>query len=284
MKAMLLVLAAAIAASSHAASGNGDPRNVAAVSVVLHMTNSEYLIGERIRGEVEIKNGSATPIVVGAKDSTDFVFLELFKNDAKHSLDRYSDRKVTNPFVLKSGEAQKFEVFFDRNYLLDKEGRYLGRAVVVHDGMRYEGSFRAFSLVPGIRISGALQMFSNRPELRREFELLYWNRRRHEHLFLRATDRSDKGDRAWVTSDLGTLIRVTPPKISIRDGGEVTVLHRATQDEFIRSDFWSLPDAFEFQEHARMVDPDVAGSERVKSLYEEASGVEPVKKAWWKFW
>ena len=33
-----------------------------------------------------------------------------------------------------------------------------------------------------------------------------------------------------------------------------------------------------------MVDPDVAGSERVKSLYQESAGVEPVKKAWWKFW
>lgn len=284
MKSVLLLLAAALAVASHAAPNSGDPRNATAVSVVLRMTNPEYLIGEHVRGEVEIRNGSTSPIVVGAKDSTDFVLLELFMNDTKHSVDRISEKKVTNPFVLQSGEAQTFEVFFDRNFLFEKEGRYLGRAVVVHDGVRYEGALRAFSLVPGIRISGALQMFANRPGLRREFELLYWNRKRHEHLFLRATDRSESGSRVWVTSDLGTLIRVTPPKISIRDGGEVTVLHRATQDEFIRSDFWSLPDAFEFQEHARMLDPDVAGSERVKSLYQESSGVEPVKKAWWKFW
>ena len=284
-KAGILFAAVAIAAASHAAPTAGNPSQTAAVNVVLRMTNSEYLMGERVRAEVEIRNGSTSPIIVGARDSTDFVLLELFRNDAKHSIERFSEASVTSPFVLKSGEAQTFEVFFDRNFRFEKEGRYLGRVVVVHDGLRYEGTLRAFSLVPGIRLSGALQMFSNRPGLRREFELLYWNRRRHEHLFLRATDRSESGAvRVWVTSDLGTLIRVTPPKISIRDGGEVTVLHRATQDEFIRSDFWSLPDAFEFQEHARMVDPDVAGSERVKSLYEESSGVEPVKKAWWKFW
>ena len=284
MKTGMFVFAAVLAASAYAAPMHGDPRGVAAVSVVMRMTNSEYLIGERIRAEVEIRNGSTTPIVVGAKDSTDFVRLELFKNDIRHPEDKISEKLVTSPFVLKSGEAQTFEVFFSRNYNITKEGRYLGRAVVIHDGMRYEGALRAFSLVPGIRLSGALQMFSNRPGLRREFELLYWNRNRHEHLFLRATDRTESGSRPWVTSDLGTLIRVTPPKISIKDSGEVTILHRATQDEFIRSDFWSLPDAFEFQEHASMVDPDVAGSERVKSLYQESSGVEPVKKAWWKFW
>jgi len=284
MKITTFAFVSLLAAASMAVPVSSLQKDMAAVGVTLRMTHSEYLIGEHIRAELEIRNGSTTPIIVGAKDSTDFIFLELFKNDTKHSMERHSEAKVTVPFVLKSGEAQTFEVFFDRNYTLETEGRYLGRAVVVHDGMRYEGALRAFSLVPGMRISTALQMFSNRPELRREFELLYWSRRRTEHLFLRATDHSEKGDRMWVTSDLGTLLRQTRPKISIRDGGEVTVLHRATKDEFIRSDFWSLPDAFEFQEHARMVDPDIAGSERIKSLYEESAGVEPVKKAWWKFW
>lgn len=284
MKIATAALVSLLAAASLAAPNAAHPKDSVAVGVTLRMTHNEYLLGEHIRAEVEVKNGSTTPIVVGAKDSTDFMFLELFKNDTKHSVDRYSEAAVTVPFVLKGGEAQKFEVFFDRNYRFDTEGRYIGRAVVVHDGIRYEGAPRVFSLVPGMRISGALQMFSNRPGLRREFELLYWSRKRTEHLFLRATDRTESGTRVWVTSDLGTLLRITPPKLSIRDGGEVTVLHRASQDEFIRSDFWSLPDAFEFQEHARMVDPDVAGSERVKSLYEESAGVEPVKKAWWKFW
>lgn len=284
MKIATLVVASVIAAASVAATKSTNPKDSSTVGVTLRMTHSEYLLGERIRAEVEVRNGSTSPLVVGAKDSTDFLFLELFKNDTKHSVDRYSERLVTVPFILKSGEAQKFEVFFDHNFRFEKEGRYIGRAVVVHDGIRYEGALRAFSLVPGIRISGALQMFSNRPGLRREFELLYWSRRRTEHLFIRATDRIESGDRSWGTSDLGTLLRVTPPKMSIKDSGEVTVLHRASQDEFIRSEFWSLPDAFEFQEHARMVDPDIAGSERIKSLYEESSGVEPVKKAWWKFW
>ena len=77
---------------------------------------------------------------------------------------------------------------------------------------------------------------------------------------------------------------MTRPKLSIQPTGEVIVLHRMTQDAFVRSEFWSLPEAFEFHEHEKMLDPDIAGSERVKELYKDAGGVEPVKKAWWKFW
>ena len=82
----------------------------------------------------------------------------------------------------------------------------------------------------------------------------------------------------------GTVIRVTPPKVSVLPSGEVITLHRATQDAFIRTVFWSLPEVFEFQEHEQMLDPDVAGTARVKELYQESGGVAPVKKAWWKFW
>ena len=57
-----------------------------------------------------------------------------------------------------------------------------------------------------------------------------------------------------------------------------------TQDAFVRSEFWSLPDVFEFHMHEKMLDPDVAGAARVRELYKDAGGVEPVKKAWWKFW
>ena len=283
MKNVVFLLVCALVALVRAAPNAAAPKDASEVSVVLRMTNPEYIVGERVRAEVELRNGSPTAVVVGATDSTDHLLLELYRNDTRDQLSPNSDRPVTVPFVLQRGEAQRFEVFFDRHFVFAREGRYMARAVLVHDGMRYEGALRAFQIVPGIRISGALQRFADRSELRREFELVYWNRDRFEHLFLKVFDRGEEEVR-WQTTDLGTLLRVTPPKLSIKDNGEVIVLHRASQDEFIRTDFWSLPDAFEFQTHDRMTDPDVAGSERIKSLYQESSGVEPVKRAWWKFW
>jgi hypothetical protein len=52
----------------------------------------------------------------------------------------------------------------------------------------------------------------------------------------------------------------------------------------MRSVFWSLPNALDFRKQETMVDPDVAGSERMRDLYMESGGVTPVKKSWWKFW
>ena len=79
-------------------------------------------------------------------------------------------------------------------------------------------------------------------------------------------------------------MRITEPKISVMPNGEVVVLHRATQNQFMRSVFWSLPNALDFRKQESMVDPDVAGSERMRDLYMESGGVTPVKKSWWKFW
>ena len=81
-----------------------------------------------------------------------------------------------------------------------------------------------------------------------------------------------------------TVTHNSSPAQLVLPSGEVMTLHRTTQDAFIRTEFWSLPDVFEFNLHELMLDPDVAGAERVKELYKEAGGVEPVKKAWWKFW
>ena len=130
-------------------------------------------------------------------------------------------------------------------------------------------------------VGRAMQMFKNSPGLKRTFEIVYWMRGQNEHIFLKA---SDEGGRIWRTTDLGSLLRITEPKISVMPNGEVVVLHRATQNQFMRSVFWSLPNALDFRKQETMVDPDVAGSERMRDLYMESGGVTPVKKSWWKFW
>ena len=79
-------------------------------------------------------------------------------------------------------------------------------------------------------------------------------------------------------------MRLNKPKVSVLPSGEVIVLHRFNRDQFCRTEFWSLPEAFEFHEHEVMADPDTVGAERVKEIYKESGGTEPVKKAWWKFW
>ena len=251
------------------------------IAVKLIPDRREYIVGERIRAVVDIANSSADSIDVGKPGSADIFRLELFRASDMASRDRVGAKPFVAPFLLHSSEGQKLETFLGDHFVLTEPIRYLARAVLVHDGARFESALVSFDVVPGMRAGGAMQVFSNAPGLKRMFELVYWSRGQREHLFLTA---KDEGGRIWRTTDLGVLLRITDPKISVMPNGEVVVLHRATQDQFMRSVFWSLPEALDFRKQEPMVDPDIAGSQRMRDLYMESGGVTPVKKAWWKFW
>lgn len=253
------------------------------ITVTLKMAYDVYVEGERIRVIVDIAN--ASPDVIDCRDETspDKLVLELYRASDRYQFEKGSDRPFTAGFALLSGEGQKLEAFLGDHFPFHKATRYFARAVLVHGGSRFESPLRTFDVVPGMKCGAALQMFEDRDDLKREFELVHWGRSRVEHLFLKARDVGEN-PRRWATTDLGPFLRVTRPKVSVLPTGEVVTLHRATQDSFVRSEFWSIPHAFEFNTHEVMIDPEVAGAERVKEIYKESGGVEPVKKAWWKFW
>ena len=251
------------------------------ISVKLVPDRREYIAGERIRAIVDVANSSADSIDVGKPGSADIFRLEVFRASDMATRDRVGKKPFVAPFLLHSSEGQKLETFIGDHFSLNEPIRYLARAVLVHDGARFESSLVSFDIVPGMKVGGAMQMFSNKSGLKRIFELVYWSRGQREHLFLKARD---EGGRVWRTTDLGVLLRITEPKMSVMANGEVVVLHRATQDQFMRSVFWSLPDVLDFRKQEPMVDPDIAGSQRMRDLYMESGGVTPVKKAWWKFW
>ena len=274
---LLLLLAARLAPPASAAALPTE------ITVQLVMTHDVYVEGERIRAVVDVANASADVIDCRKPDAVDRLFVELFRAHDQNRYDRITDKPFVAPFALLSGEGQKLETFLADHFRFDENTRYLARAVLVHGGMRFESSLKSFDMVPGLPCGNALQMFSNRDGLQRNFELVHWGRDQVEHIFLKSYD-GGTSDRKWRTTDLGPVLRVTPPQISVMPTGEVLVLHRATQDKFLLSTFWSLPDILEFRGREVMADPDVMGAERVKEFYQEAGGIEPVKTAWWKFW
>ena len=253
------------------------------ISVDLRLDEIDYVAGEKVRGVIDVKNTAPEKVSVGYSNSKDRLIVEIFRASDMSELERVADRPFVAPFRVDSNEGQKLEVLLANHYALTEPRRYLARPVLIHGGMRYEGQYRAFDIVPGIKITGALQMFANREGLSREFSLLHWTRKGHEHIFLAATDHGG-ADRMWVTSDLGALMRITRPTVSILPNGEVIVLHRTGPDHFIRSEFWSLPDALEFHTRELIQDPETAGQSRVKEMYNKAGGVKPVDRPWWKFW
>ena len=252
------------------------------IKVDLRLAGDDFVSGERIRGVVDIANSSPGKVSVGYANSEDSFFVEVFRASDMSQLTRIGNRPFVARFRVDSSEGQKLETFLGDHYALRETSRYLAKPVLVHDGVRYEGALRAFDVVDGVKIAGAMQMFSNRPGLQREFSVVYWSRNHSEHVFLTARD-SGTSSRVWETRDLGSILRIEKPSISILPGGEVVVLHRLNRDQFVRTEFWSLPDELEYRMREAVGDPETAGTARVREMYKD-SGVKPKQNPWWKFW
>ena len=252
------------------------------ITVDLKLSGSDFVVGERVRGIVDVANSSPDKISVGYQNSKDRLFIEVFRYGTMEQLARADKSPFVASFSVKTGEGQKLETFLGDHYVLQESNRFLARAVLVHAGVRYEGQYRAFDVVDGVRLTSAMQMFATRQGLQREFEVVYWNRGGSEHAFLKAKDVGPRG-RRWETRDLGPLLRMDKPTVSILPTGEVIVLHRLNQDQFARSEFWSLPDDMEFRMREAVRDPETAGTARVRELYKEG-GIKAKVNPWWKFW
>ena len=253
------------------------------ITVDLKLDHTEFVLGERVRCVVDIVNVSPDVIAYGYEDAVDRFFVEVYRSSDGSQLQKVSKGAFVADFLLKPDEGQKLECYLGDHYGLDYAGRYLAKPVLVHNGMRYEGQPRAFDVVPGMTSATALQLFSNHVGLKREFVLVTWRRQGSEHLFLTAKDVGEQ-DRRWRTLDLGGVMKITKPSISILKSGEIIILHRFDSDRFVRSELWSVPQGIEFIGHELVRDPETAGSERVKELYDESGGVKPVERPWWKFW
>ena len=178
---------------------------VSEISVDLKLDFNDYVSGERIRGVVDIANSSPDKVSAGYSNSEDLFFIEVFRASDMERLDRAPRTVFVSPFMVKSGEGQKLETFLGDHYSLREPRRYLAKPVLVHRGVRYEGAYRAFDVVEGVKIGGAMQMFANRRDLHRDFALVHWSRNGGEHVFLCAAD-GGSSDSKWETRDLGPIL------------------------------------------------------------------------------
>jgi hypothetical protein len=252
------------------------------VDVKLTLAYNVFVVGEPVLVQLEILNATRDLIDIGGKDSKDALFVEITKGGQYNDVTPFNSEPVVAPVTVKPGQTFQHKVELDKWFALVAEGKYMVRAVLVHGAVRYASWQKSFDVVPGIPLKDGVQMFVNRQSLKRLFKLVYWHRNQNDRLFLRVED--DPGGRVWDSLDLGILLRLSEPKIDISPEGEVTVVHRATQDAFIRTVLWSLPDNVEVVERNNLIDPEISASQRVKALYGEMTDDKDKNKPWWKFW
>ena len=254
------------------------------VDVTLTLAYTVYVTGEPVLVQLEALNATRDQIDVGSAGAKDAVLVEISKGGRYNEVAPYNAAPLVSAFKLNPGQPFQKKIELDKWFPLVEAGQYIARLVIVHDGMRYESAKKSFDVVPGIPVKEAIQMFVKRQNQKRMFRLVHWNRNQTDRLFLRIED--EPGGKIWDSLDLGVLLRTAEPKIDISPEGEVTVVHRSTQDAFIRTVIWSLPDSVEVMERNQLLDPEISASQRVRSLYGDMADdrKKDEKKSWWKFW
>lgn len=252
------------------------------IDVRLELTHNVFVIGEPIVANVTVANNTRTPINSG-ENAPDKILIEITRESQYDELEPQNSSPLFQASQIAPGQTVQQSIEVDKWFALYDSGKYMIRAIVIKDGTRHETRKKTFDVVPGIPLKEGIQMFVDKQHLHRKFHLVYWMRNQVNRLFLRIED-SPTGQ-AWDTIDLGVLSKVTEPKLDISPKGEVTVIHRSTQDGFIRTVIWSLPNNIEIAERNVLVDPDVSSTQRVRSLYEEMQKDEKKDESpWWKFW
>jgi hypothetical protein len=252
------------------------------MDVRLVLSHSVFIVGEPVVVEMSFANNTREPFILGPK-SNDKILIEVTRESQYDELDAQNSSPMFPPMQVASGQTFQKNIEIDKWFALYDAGKYMIRAIVIKDGMRYETRKKTFDIVPGIPLKEGIQMFVSKQNLQRKFHLVYWMRNQVNRLFLRIED-SPTGQ-AWDTIDLGPLSKVTEPKLDISPKGEITIIHRSSQESFVRTVIWSMPSNIEIAERNSLADPDVSSTDRVRTLYEEMQKEEKKDDSpWWKFW
>jgi len=252
------------------------------VDVSLTLAYSTFITGEPVVVQAKITNLMRDPLDIG-DDAPDRFLIEVSKEKRDNELVPDPGKPFLKPLALTPGNSILHTMEVDKWFDVADNGKYLIRAVLVHNGNRYESGMKSFDIVPGTPLKEGVQMFADRKNFQRNFKLVHWTRNQVRNLFLRIED--SPGGQVWDTIDLGEFSRSEDPRLDIAPNGEVTTFHRANPDNFLRTVIWSLPDSVEIAERDVLLDPDVSSAQRMRAIYGDLKDAPDKKKSsWWKLW
>lgn len=258
----------------------------AQMNVNLTLNQSVYLVGESIRADVSIINHATTPFQIGSGVNRNNGLIFQIMDQRR---DTVTSSQPGVPMIadlsLPGGETFKSAYELDEWYPMGKPGSYIVTAMVQRDNRRYESTPRAIDVVPGLEMKSAIQLFADLPDSQRKLSLVYFMRRQAEYVFLRVTDTP--GDRIWSTLELGLLLRTTPPTIEISTDGQVVIVHRATQDVYLKTRVKSTIHGVELVGQEQIIDTRAAAHAPVvqSQMLDDSRNTKQQTNArwWWPF-
>lgn len=224
-----------------------------------------YIQGEDIPAEFVIKNNTSRNIILNDANSVDRLTLSAQRHHI-HRLGKtqYADLSKIKPFIVPGGRTFRVPVYLNQVLDFNQHGKYMLNFAVNYRGKCYSTSIKTIDIVNGYVVLEGLQLFNNQPNTQRKISLLRWSRNHVDCLFIRIADTPKR--QAFTTTLLGAYLGPMKPKMNIADNGEVTVLHKATPDYYVKNTFWSLPNTVSHRDRVSLLDPNAASANRMKSL------------------
>lgn len=204
--------------------------------VEVKMTHPRWLQFEPVLATVSVKNLMDDLIAFGG-DPKDEQAASVSFVVTKGPTEWVDRRKKGNPvgsFRVLPGDRREALVDLSQWFDLTVMGTYLLTAVVEYGGQKFTSATARFEVENGLPIGSLKQTFSGgTPD--RIFGLRYMSRENAERLFLRV-DEVDTGLN-FGAFDLGPLVRVRRPQITMENAGLVVVSHQSGSDRYTRTTF-----------------------------------------------
>lgn len=249
-----------------------DERRLRPVSVGIAFEHTSYVLGEDIPVRVLVKNNTTSELTLGLGATPSGMFVVSNTNDPqRQNLAKDPKGCLPKPLTLKANEERVFDLNLTQAVTLSNTGKYFVTFGAIVKGILYETKIKAIEIVPGSIVAEGTQLFKKNPNLQRHFTLVRWPRDHIDRLFLRIEDSPTK--QFYPTVMLGAYLPLVKPRMNIADNGEVTILHRATPDYYMRNVFWSLTNEVVRRSSQSLLDPATADTARLKGMQKDLNEI-----------
>lgn len=208
------------------------------LTVSARMEQLEFVRGENLTLIGTVRNRSRAAFVVDDYGPYLKNLIQVFVRDAdtqrllrpKIDIEKSSVRSLT---VL-PGEAKEFRLDLRDVYEFPNHGRFQVTTSISRGEESSATKPVSFTVVDGMEFGSAMHALSSDERRPLRFTLLYWDRNKEEHIFLRVTDPAADG-RIVSFVTLGNVVRVKEPTLAFGADDTVTVVQQVSRDHFTKT-------------------------------------------------
>lgn len=209
------------------------------LDVSLHMEHSAVLLHEPLQARVTIHNGGIDPVTLNdARGGVQLLF--YVERDNGVSIPARQQAPPVKRMVVEPGKTQAIEIDLTMQFAMADPGRYFVRAVLDDGREAIRSRLKMVDVVPGLELAKASGAVPKAPGVQRTYSLRYWARDGKEYAFLCVSDTPS--GQVFAPINLGTLVRVARPTVTIDDQGAVTVTHQVNRGQLMVSTLESAAD------------------------------------------